>query len=667
METDSGYPYNFPFKPYPIQEELMKKIEKTLEEKKIGIFSSPTGTGKSLSIICSTLYFIEKLLEKEEEAVKSKMCEAKTAIDEIENSGQDWVTSHSKKREVNERIMDIKTELERFEKFHQRNRQIREFIQSRLSSKSESERTGKRSKKHKPGILLLLYDFFLISSTSLFILEDENDTETSVELKDDYLIGDQSDDELDESKENVEDEPDQIKPKIIYSSRTHSQLAQFVSEIKKTVYNKRIRVVSLGSRANLCVNPSVINSKSTNLINDKCLEMQRSKSSKCAFLKKPNMEEIRDEILGLVLDIEEAQKLGCTSKACSYYASRMAVREAQVLVVPYNILIHRQTRESFGISLEDNIVVIDEAHNLLDTIASIYGVQVTGGQIIDSFSQLNQYMIRYSRRLTPSNLMMIKQLQFILSCFVKLFKDKPLKNNGQYELFSPTELLIRIGAEEFNVFQLLNFCEKSQIARKLFGFSTVSSLDNNPAQDTDQTKTATGTLAFLAKLQAEKKGAKKPKKLPKKKVEITSVPVNQEPKSLSSPLYQVMELFRCLTSPQGEGRILWTHSNEDIRLSTLKFILLDPAYQFKEVVEKSRSLVLIGGTMEPVSEFVDLLFTPLGITQEKLVNYSCDHVIPDKNILPLCLGRGPRAKVRLNNFDFLNRMILLTERPGVYI
>jgi chromosome transmission fidelity protein 1 len=43
----------FPFEPYPQQRELMGKLFDCFEEGKVGLFESPTGTGKSLSMACS--------------------------------------------------------------------------------------------------------------------------------------------------------------------------------------------------------------------------------------------------------------------------------------------------------------------------------------------------------------------------------------------------------------------------------------------------------------------------------------------------------------------------------------------------------------------------------------------------------------------------------------
>ncbi|CAN0212934.1 unnamed protein product [Discosporangium mesarthrocarpum] len=60
MPRDQNIPtIPFPFKPYDVQEQLMRKIYETLDRGGIGIFESPTGTGKSLSVICSVLQWLK--------------------------------------------------------------------------------------------------------------------------------------------------------------------------------------------------------------------------------------------------------------------------------------------------------------------------------------------------------------------------------------------------------------------------------------------------------------------------------------------------------------------------------------------------------------------------------------------------------------------------------
>jgi len=55
---------------------------------------------------------------------------------------------------------------------------------------------------------------------------------------------------------------------IYFCSRTHSQLAQFVREVQRSPYGQDIRLVSLASRQNYCVNEAVQKLKTLSLINE---------------------------------------------------------------------------------------------------------------------------------------------------------------------------------------------------------------------------------------------------------------------------------------------------------------------------------------------------------------------------------------------------------------
>lgn len=51
------------------------------------------------------------------------------------------------------------------------------------------------------------------------------------------------------------------------------------------------------------------------------------------------------------------------------------------MVLPYQMLLHAATRQAAGIRLQGQVVLIDEAHNLIDTITGIHSAEVSGSQV----------------------------------------------------------------------------------------------------------------------------------------------------------------------------------------------------------------------------------------------------------------------------------------------
>lgn len=51
------------------------------------------------------------------------------------------------------------------------------------------------------------------------------------------------------------------------------------------------------------------------------------------------------------------------------------------------MLLHEPTRSAAGIKLKDQVVIIDEAHNLIDTITCIHSAEVSGSQVSYSLAR----------------------------------------------------------------------------------------------------------------------------------------------------------------------------------------------------------------------------------------------------------------------------------------
>ena len=91
----------------------------------------------------------------------------------------------------------------------------------------------------------------------------------------------------------------------------------------------------------------------------------------------------------------------------------------------------------------------------------------------------------------------------------------------------------------------------------------------------------------------------------------------------------------------------------DQKKKSLKVILLNPASQFKDLVSKCRSIVVAGGTMQPISEFEDQLFKAAGANEQKIDRFSCGHIVSKDNVLPIVVKSGPRGHTL--DFTYQNR------------
>ncbi|CAL8296622.1 unnamed protein product, partial [Boreogadus saida] len=486
--------FPFPYQPYPIQEQFMRALYGALEDSKVGIFESPTGTGKSLSLICGALTWLKDFEERkrqetadllqEGEAVLSAPTASSSSASSQNSSGDpDWITDFVQKKSERELVSKIKEDEIKRKKREERLEMIRHNAQLKYAFKRKSSEEDEALK-----LLLLSKGGELeealgdAEEEELIVAEYESDEDSKTKSK---FCGGADDEDDDLVEEHV--------TKIYYCSRTHSQLAQFVHEVQKSAFCKDVRVVTLGSRQNLCINEDVRRLGSIQRINDRCMEMQKNKHEKpppeegakrkrgpakavCPFAGATALQTLRDEVLGAVSDIEQLVTLGRKTHACPYYATRLAVPPAQLVVLPYQMVLHAATRRASGIQLKGQILIIDEAHNLSDTLSSIHSVELTGAQFCRAFSQLRQYSERYKSRLKAKNLMYIRQILFVLDGLVQVLGGKAGQNPQSQttqpgtQLLTINDFLFKAQIDNINLFKLQKYFEKSLICRKLCGF-----------------------------------------------------------------------------------------------------------------------------------------------------------------------------------------------------
>nr|XP_035941075.1 regulator of telomere elongation helicase 1 isoform X4 [Halichoerus grypus] len=248
----NGVTVDFPFQPYRCQEEYMSRVLECLQKKVNGLLESPTGTGKTLCLLCTTLAWQEHL--------------------------RDAISA----------------------------RKIAERAQGELFP----DRT--------------------LSSWGL-AASDGDTTACYADI-----------------------------PKIIYASRTHSQLTQVISELRNTSYRPRVCV--LGSREQLCIHPEVKKQESNHMQIHLCRKKVASRS--CRFYNNVEEKSLQQELATPILDIEDLVRSGNKHGLCPYYLSRNLKQQADIIFMPYNYLLDAKSRRAHGIDLKGTVVIFDEAHNV---------------------------------------------------------------------------------------------------------------------------------------------------------------------------------------------------------------------------------------------------------------------------------------------------------------
>ncbi|KAG0031020.1 DEAD H (Asp-Glu-Ala-Asp His) box helicase 11 [Podila clonocystis] len=695
----------------------MQGLFECIDRRKVGIFESPTGTGKSLSMICGAVGWLMERERTERERSKQSLKEAEiseTTLHSTTTSGSsggslDWVLQHhaasianNAKQEHEMKAQELEKRIQTKEDSNEDYVNDVEYLVDEYDSDDDRQGNG-RPKSSNSG-------YSNVSKEVLDLLKRFEDKEDALR-------------KTGASSFTTEDdiqEPDVLK--IYYCSRTHSQLSQFIEELRKTSYGDHLHVISLGSRKNLCINEkfrkmayhkakSVEASVSINInkLNDACLDAQKSGASsdhRCQFLpgfssSGPKMSgsaspwgvsevtfagkyresaamtgdekllEFRDNALAHIRDIEELAALGTELETCPYYGSRKTVRHCQLVTLPYNLLLHASTRESLKLVVKDNILLLDEAHNLINSLLQMHSVKLPLDHVVLAQDQLKVYLRRFELQLSSINEGHIRVLLRILKAledFVTGWMDGSFvcpsavtarhqqshdsPQHGAERPFRAVDRVMRVNEflhdakmDHINLFTAHSYLEKSGVARKLQGFH--ESLQRKEAQKIHkkQERCVTGKV----------------------KIHSGRRPPVPSSKSLSTiPVLSIVDSFlMSLLNPDNDGRVivameetsrdddgdddvLLSHARPSIpalRRPVLKFMLLNPARVFRPLVEEARSVVLAGGTMEPVSDLLSHLFPYLkdegSAHYPRIHRFSCGHVIPKENLMTLIVQKAP--------------------------
>ena len=238
-----------------------------------------------------------------------------------------------------------------------------------------------------------------------------------------------------------------------------------------------------------------------------------------------------------------------------------STNERQIVTLPYPLLLHKSAREALNISLKGHVVIVDEAHNLMDTISNINSVSITLTQLRQCRSQIGTYLQKFRNKLKGKNRVYVAQVVRLIDSLSSHLEMVATSKQAREEMVELEALMAGKGVDQINLYKLMHYLQESKLARKVNGYATLT----------------------------EQKGLKS-KINNNSSHQVSTMPV----------LTHVQSFLQTLTNPAAEGRFFYEKDGNEV---SLKYMLLDPTHYFKEVVEDARAIILAGGTMSPVSIF----------------------------------------------------------------
>lgn len=516
----SGIPVSFPFEPYDVQKTYMERVIESLQNSTNALLESPTGTGKTLCLLCSSLAW---LLVK-------------------------------------------KAQL-------QMNAQVGNF----------SEHSG-------------------FSDT----------------LRENIKVG--------AGKQN-KDNTSWGMPKIIYASRTHSQLTQAMQELKRSSY-KHVKAVVLGSREQMCIHPEV--SKEVNNMNKVHMCGLKVKTRTCHFYNNVDSKKEDRAVRDDILDIEDLVTVGKKIKCCPYYLAKALKQDADIVFMPYNYLLDPKSRKANGVELLNNIIILDEAHNVEKMCEESASLQIRTTDVALCIDELTSVMRTFSdtaeemvdlsidgnqpKDFTCEDVCVLKEMMLALE---KAIDEVNVSSEGTtfpggfiFELLSKAEIRDHNQSAVIslieNLVQYLSTANASPFQRKGVGLQKIVDLLHIVFSGTTHAYKERVKLCYKVHVQIEdKKNNKK-------------------------------------SDSWGALKVTNAKSSERV----LSYWCFSPGFGMKQLMDQNvRSIILTSGTLAPLKPLISELAIPIGVMLEN------PHIIKSHQVCVKIISQGPDGTQLNSNYQ----------------
>ena len=305
------------------------------------------------------------------------------------------------------------------------------------------------------------------------------------------------------------------------------------------------------------------------------------------------LETFKDSAIAEIADIEDVASLGRKQKICPYYATRSALPAVEILTLPYPLLLLKKARDALGVKLKDNVVIIDEAHNLTSAVADTLAVSIPLSHLDLAKRQLLGYCQKFKNKLKGLNRVYLAQLIKLLKKWIELIEAQDI---GREVVLSSDKFNdLNESTGQIPISNILRYIQDSKLVFKIEAYAELADADDSAIAQSKKS-TAVRLRGVLAEFQ---------------------------------------NLLVVTLNAAADGCFVISKGIEP----TIKYLLLDPQSHFEDIVREARSVILAGGTMSPMSDWSQELFPYLD--SQRLKTYSFDHIIAPSNVLVKSLETGP--------------------------
>ncbi|KAF9438368.1 Fanconi anemia group J protein [Entomortierella beljakovae] len=669
VTNNTGYPtefftggvtIKFPFEPYQSQKDMMSSvmapepnIVEALQREENALLESPTGSGKSLALLCGALAWLESYKKditnnskqtvrdmahqsKEQGVVESPYFTAETSIIEPESDRH----VSSPKAPLKGLNLEVSTSTCETYSISCCKRNSKEDNYADVPSPKHSEISNEMAKSTEGDKEPQHGD--LISRMRW---------KKAMELKYDSNNLKSDGDNLVQVNKPTGDAQNRLKiPKIYFGSRTHKQITQLVKELKSnTTY--RPKMVVLGSRNHYCINPEL---KNVTNKNDACQELLDSEFASCYYKHQSNRlsEEISKSKKSKIWDMEDLISKGKSLSACPYFASRTLASEAELVFCPYNYLIDPHIRKAMEIDLENSILILDEAHNIEDASREAGGLDIIDEDLNLGAEQFEELCIQNILANSSS------KLRNLAKMFSSILENQTRFTVKEYEqsteIWTSQEILSKLDRYGLNQHTLQDFnCAYNDISKALKEMKERKKQENNGIQEEDSEdlpdfsvsprvlRMIDGIITVMSRLLDPDLDCLDDYKIAL--IESVLRPTEKASLSVDDQKDSEDEAHGTESEPKKKKRKATISSWSQTRLNEgtlkkrreFKFWCMNPGVIFRPLSLMTRSVILTSGTLSPMESFASELQTSFEIRLE------AGHVIDKSQVWAGVIPYGP--------------------------